>query len=281
MRSITRLAFVLALSASVVAAPAQAAEPDANIQIIGGRYAEPGEFPWMVRLSMGCGGVMLTDEVVLTAAHCFPGAPKGGSRHTSTTVLYGLIDLLDPQPVRRPTTYLYINPYYSKANAGDWALLKLHSPIAGAATVPIATTKAYDTGTFTIAGWGATVGGSQAPSRYLRKAEVPFISDADCAATGGIYASLVPEREICAGYDRGGPGPCYGDSGGPLLRRDGHGMWIHVGIFSRGEVCGKPAVYTELSTYGSLITRLAAELDGDTRTTRDLTTRSGPMLATG
>jgi secreted trypsin-like serine protease len=38
--------------------------------VVGGQPAADGEFPWMVHLSMGCGGSLLTNQVVLTAAHC-------------------------------------------------------------------------------------------------------------------------------------------------------------------------------------------------------------------
>ncbi|WP_308425940.1 trypsin-like serine protease [Actinokineospora fastidiosa] len=304
MRKTSRMALALTTSAAAAlvatAGPALAAPPpdsgEAGIQVVGGTRAAEGEFPWMVRLSMGCGGAMITDQVVLTAAHCFRYSPPGGSDHTSTTVTYGVVDLQDSRAVERRASYLYINPDYSDANAGDWALLKLSSPIAGAATLPITTTKAYDTGTFTIAGWGDTREGSQTGSRYLLKAEVPFVSDSKCAAAGGIYDGLVPEREICAGYDQGGIDTCQGDSGGPMFRRDGAGNWIQVGIVSWGLGCarpGKPGVYTEVSTFAAEISRKAAELDGepqpggkefantDNVAIRDLTTVSSSVAVSG
>src|SRR5436309_12457030 len=105
----------------------------------------------------------------------------------------------------------------------------------------IASNPNYDNGngTFTIVGWGADrEGGAQ--QRYLLKAQVPFVDDKKCAAAGGSYSDLIPDAEICAGYDQGGTDTCQGDSGGPMFRRDAEGVWLQVGIVSWGEGCARP-----------------------------------------
>src|SRR4051812_6027094 len=61
--------------------------------IVGGTTTSQGEFPWMVRLGPeGCGGVLYTPTLVLTAAHCVPGS----GNYTSVTVTQGSVDLEDP-----------------------------------------------------------------------------------------------------------------------------------------------------------------------------------------
>merc|ERR1712088_515726 len=42
-------------------------------RISGGSYASPNQYPWMVRLQMGCGGSLISDRHVLTAYHCVDG----------------------------------------------------------------------------------------------------------------------------------------------------------------------------------------------------------------
>ncbi|MBY8854276.1 peptidase S1, partial [Saccharothrix sp. MB29] len=78
--------------------------------------------------------------------------------------------------ITRTSTYVHRSPTYNTSTGGDWAIIKLAGPISGASLLPIATTNAYNTGVFTVAGWGATSeGGGQ--SRYLLKANVDYVDD--------------------------------------------------------------------------------------------------------
>src|SRR3954453_17006925 len=206
------VALVGATAALALATPAVAAPPP-SANVVGGTRAAQGEFPFMVRLSMGCGGALYTKQIVLTAAHC---VSRTGS-NTSITATVGVVDLNSSSAQKIRSTYVYRSPTYNTSTGGDWALIKLASPVSGLSTLPIATTSAYNSGTFTVAGWGAaTEGGSQ--QRYLLKATAPFVDDATCAAQGGSYPDLIPSAEICAGnLASGGVDTCQGDSGGPMF----------------------------------------------------------------
>jgi secreted trypsin-like serine protease len=250
-------AAVLAVVTPAASATESAVPPSTNV--VGGTRAAQGEFPWMVRLSMGCGGALYTKQIVLTAAHC---VSRTGANTTITATL-GNVDLQSTSTTKVKSTYVYRSPTYPTSTGGDWALIKLASPVTTIPTLPIATTTAFNTGTFDIAGWGgATEGGAQ--QRYLLKAKVPFVSDSACRGAGGSYADLISSAEICAGVmATGGVDTCQGDSGGPMFRRDASNAWIQVGIVSWGEGCarpGKPGVYTEVSTFASKIAAAAATL---------------------
>jgi secreted trypsin-like serine protease len=256
LRKFTGLRRLLAAGAVTLAAvslqplSAQAAPQP----VVGGTRAAQGEFPFMVRLSMGCGGALYAKDVVLTAAHCV----NGSGSNTSITATAGVVDLQSSGATKVRSTKVLQAPGYN-GKGKDWALIKLARPIE-LPTLKIATTTAYNNGTFTVAGWGAArEGGSQ--QRYLLKAAVPFVDDATCRQAYG--SDLVPGDEICAGFPQGGVDTCQGDSGGPMFRKDDTGAYLQVGIVSWGEGCaraGYPGVYSEVSTFAADIARAAAGL---------------------
>ena len=259
-RLLTALKRCAALGAAALAIaslqPVSAAQA-APSPVVGGTRAAQGEFPFMVRLSMGCGGALYTQQIVLTAAHCVGSTGP----NTGITATAGVVDLQNSSGrVQVRSTKVLRAPGYN-GTGKDWALIKLARPI-NLPTLKIATTAQYNTGDFTVAGWGANrEGGSQ--QRYLLKATVPFVSDAACKAYGGLYSGLVASEEICAGFDAGGVDTCQGDSGGPMFRKDNAGGWIQVGIVSWGEGCARPeapGVYTEVSTFASAIASAASTL---------------------
>ncbi|MEV0397464.1 trypsin-like serine protease [Polymorphospora rubra] len=252
-------AATMIVSGGALAGPANAAPSETPTPlVVGGTLAAPGEFPWMVRLSMGCGGAMYTQSLVLTAAHCV-----GATGPTSSiTATWGVVDLQDPARTTRTSNYVYRAPGYN-GDGKDWALVRLSSPI-NSPLLKIATDTSLHAGSFTVAGWGATTqGGGQ--SRYLRKAAVPYIDDGTCEAQGGLYAGLIPNEEICAGFLSGGIDTCQGDSGGPMFTRNAANEWVQVGITSWGDGCAQPnapGVYAEVQHFAADILAAAVSLGG-------------------
>ncbi|MEU3053211.1 MULTISPECIES: S1 family peptidase [Streptomyces] len=243
---------IAAVALATVSLQPAAAAPQ---PIVGGERAEQGEFPFMVRLSMGCGGALYAQDIVLTAAHCV----DGSGNDTSITVTGGVADLQSPDAVEVQSTKVLQAPGYN-GTGKDWALIKLAQPI-DQPTLKIATDDTYDEGTFTVAGWGADrEGGSQ--QRHLLKADVPFVSDADCSSAYG--GDLVADEEICAGLlGTGGVDSCQGDSGGPMFRKDDSDEWVQVGIVSWGQGCARPdypGVYAQVSHFAGDIASAADSL---------------------
>nr|WP_098241896.1 serine protease [Streptomyces formicae] len=261
LRGVKRAATLGAIALATVSLQPIAAQaaphpgPTPGERVVGGTPAEQGEFPFMVRLSMGCGGALYAKDVVLTAAHCV----DGSGDNTSITATGGVVDLESPDAISVKSTKVLQAPGYD-GKGKDWALIKLEKPI-DQPTLKIAKDDKLNEGDFTIAGWGADKeGGDQ--QRYLLKATVPFVSDADCEAAYG--ADLTPGEELCAGkLAEGGTDTCQGDSGGPMFRKDEAGEYIQVGIVSWGNGCARPkfpGVYTEVSTFAADIEKAASGL---------------------
>jgi secreted trypsin-like serine protease len=256
----------LAAIAAALGTAHAASSPDGDqTRIVGGVRAQQGEFPWMVRLSMGCGGALFTTQIVLTAAHCVE--DRGTGPDTSITATAGVVDLQSGERIQVRSTFIHVADdlifeetptRFSLVN--DWALIKLARPI-DLPTLPIATDTSLNRGRFQVMGWGAsTEDGAQ--KRFLRKASVPSVTDTTCrtnyTAAGFTY---VDRAMLCAGFLSQRIDSCQGDSGGPLVNRAANGEFVQVGIVSFGFGCARedfPGVYTQVSTFAADI-RAAAE----------------------
>lgn len=249
----------MAVAVPVAASPVPPPPPAA--EIVGGELAEPGQFPWVVRLSVGCAGALTAPRVVLTAAHC---VDRTGF-HSGITVIAGSVDQHSPDAIRVKSRYVVRASGFRDATLGDdWALIQLAEEL-DLPLLPRAVDGSYDRGLFTIMGWGSTRDGSATQQRYLRTVEVPYVSDRKCdRAYREAGYSLVYSEMICAGdTKRGGVDACQGDSGGPMVRRDAAGEWVQVGIVSWGLGCARrdyPGVYTQVSRFAEVIERKAREL---------------------
>ncbi|MFC0528065.1 S1 family peptidase [Phytohabitans kaempferiae] len=250
----------IAVTGPVTAAPVPSPPP--RDEIVGGRLAEPGEFPWVVRLSMGCAGALTAPRVVLTAAHC---VDRTGF-DSGITIIAGTADQHSPDAIRVKSRYVLRAPGFRDATRGDdWALIQLAQEL-DLPLLPRAADRSYDKGTFTVMGWGSTRDGSATQQRYLRTVDVPFVSDRICGQTyRDAGFPFVSSDMICAGDTRrGGVDACQGDSGGPLVRRDAAGAWVQVGIVSWGRGCARrdyPGVYTQISRYAEVLDSRTGELD--------------------
>jgi secreted trypsin-like serine protease len=265
MRRLSVLIGLIAVLGCVVVGPS-----DAVPGVVGGTRAAQGEFPWMVRLSLGCGGSLITNQIVLTAAHCITGGTGEISSITATT---GVVDLADVAATKVRSSFVYKSPDYVNYDKGeDWALIKLAQPVPlpERPTLGLPTSKEQDKGPFTIMGWGADrEGGYQ--QRWLLKAAVPAVDDQTCGpAYRDSGANFVDDAMLCAGlFGTGGVDTCQGDSGGPMVAQAAPDAFVQVGIVSWGHGCAQaqyPGVYTEVSTYADKIHKAVQELTSQPQT---------------
>lgn len=197
-----------------------ATEETAGGKIIGGEIADQGEWPWQVALvaanmpvstdTQFCGGSMVLDQWVLTAAHCVRWMDEQGAGFDvlpqEISVLAGT-NALDGSGDKVPVEQIFVHPSYSVDQLDyDIALIKL----ARAPNVPYQTIEVPDAEfgsilkqpgiTTIVTGWGLQNGGR--PSPQLQEVQIQMLDSEQCntammearaeeAVTGFTYAAQV------------------------------------------------------------------------------------------
>jgi secreted trypsin-like serine protease len=253
--------FLVGAIAAVLGAgalPASAgSEPRPILEVVGGKPAPEGRFPWAVRLSMGCGGALVAPRVVLTAGHCVDGTGE----NRSIKVIAGSVDLRSPKAVTaHSVTVVRSAGFRDETRGQDWAVIQLDRTL-DLPTLPL-TKDQNDRGEFVVMGWGQTREDSLKQERKLHYATVRTVPDDRCAAEyAKAHVKLVAEQSICAA--RHGVDTCQGDSGGPMVSKDRKGEWVQIGIVSWGLGCAReayPGVYTQLSAFRDEIRKAVRDL---------------------
>ncbi|XP_055070249.2 chymotrypsin-like protease CTRL-1 [Misgurnus anguillicaudatus] len=231
-----------------------------NTRIVGGVTAPEGSWPWQVSLQSSvygghfCGGSLINNEWVVTAAHCLIGL----STSTMTVYLGRQTQTgTNSHEVSRTVRSSIIHSSYNRnTNDNDIALVRLSSTVTFTDYIKPVCLAAQDS-VFAagimgwITGWGDT-GVSSTPAN-LQEAAIPVVDNSQCNTLLGDGS--VTGNMICAGLLAGGKDTCQGDSGGPMVSQQ-CSKWVLSGITSWGEGCAepnKPGVYTRVSKYQSWI----------------------------
>ncbi|KYM93148.1 PREDICTED: chymotrypsin-2-like isoform X2 [Atta cephalotes] len=212
-------------------------------KIVGGKLADEGQFPYQASLRLNnqhfCGGSVISERYILTAAHCCSGLDN-----TVITVVLGT-NTLDKGGDQYFSIKKWIHPYYNSVFIWhDIALIKVNKDIVfGDKVKPIALpTKNFDKSDYPVilSGWGTTSYPGKTPND-LQYIQLRVINQKQCAAS----SFRITKNNICT-LNKWGEGACHGDSGGPLVAGN-----EQIGVVSWGIPCAKnqPDVYTRVYAY--------------------------------
>jgi len=205
-------------------------------RIYGGVPVKPQEFPWQISIGgpnyHSCGGTIISDQWLLTAAHC----PE------SSTIDLGDTDFRnkDGKELQVEVDKWIIHPLNqgNHLRQYDVTLIKLKNKLdfEGAQNylAPVCLATEEDDANFlgkhiTATGWGMNEK-IEMPD-ILQKVELPLLTFETCEEILGKANVALTNRTICAGGE-GIKTICFGDSGGPLQGRREDGSWAQLGISS-------------------------------------------------
>ncbi|KAI9531621.1 hypothetical protein NQZ68_039327 [Dissostichus eleginoides] len=260
-------------------------------RIVGGDDAEVASAPWQVMLykrspqELLCGASLISDQWILTAAHCIL-YPPWNKNFTASDILVRLGKHNRAQFERGiekivAIDEIIVHPKYNwKVNLNrDIALLHLRRPVVFTDQIhPIClpskkVAKTLMTSGFKgrVTGWGNLKETWNPSARnlptVLQQIHLPIVDPDICRASTNVKTT---DNMFCAGFkpdDAVRGDACEGDSGGPfVMKYPADNRWYQMGIVSWGEGCdrdGKYGFYTHLFRMGRWMRKAIESTDDE------------------
>ncbi|XP_031633012.1 chymotrypsin-2-like [Contarinia nasturtii] len=242
-------------------------------RIVGGEDAVEGQFPYQISLRTKsskqhfCGGSIITDRFMLTAAHCTQGqlsdpkivyAVAGSYRRLKGGVTIALDKIT---PSKKYNTHKYFNDISLLRAAEKIVFTNLIQPIALPTQNIVGDTEVL------LSGWGRTEYPiSNGLPDILQFITPTTLTVGDCKERfkGHGAVHLIDDSILCT-INPADIGACHGDSGGPLVDATNPENKTLIGIVSWGIPCAKgyPDAFTRVYTKLDWIQENIAEQSKD------------------
>ncbi|EEC13743.1 serine protease, putative [Ixodes scapularis] len=164
-------------------------------RVYNGRDAQPGEFPWMVKILMPtgyCGGAIITKTHVLTAAHCFDGYLAGPieviagllcpKKHTVTHIQRHELYVIGPQDTTYDLAILKVAPEFEFTKE----VYPVKIPVEGMEV----------SGTVAVSGFGTTHA-EPGPVKSLQTTILTVVPSDRCGYPPNIICTEVDQTAVC------------------------------------------------------------------------------------
>ncbi|KAJ7399890.1 Transmembrane protease serine 6 [Pitangus sulphuratus] len=183
-------------------------------RIVVGLNSVEGEWPWQASLQVRgrhiCGGTLIADRWVVSAAHCFQDERLASPSIWTVYLGKYFQNATSHTEVSFKVIRLFLHPYYEEdSHDYDVALLQLDHPVIISPLIqPIclpAPSHFFGPGLHCwITGWGALKEGGHI-SNVLQKVDVELIQQNICSEA---YHYMISPRMLCAGYYKGKKDAC-------------------------------------------------------------------------
>ncbi|XP_015268234.1 PREDICTED: ovochymase-2, partial [Gekko japonicus] len=230
-------------------------------RITGGEEAVPYSWPWQASMQISgeniCGGTVLTNMWVVSAAHCFTYRTQ---YRDLWRVVVGVHDIKaqEPNSQKRSVKKYIIHPDFNSTTMdSDIALVQLTEPLelnhVRPVCLPEKDEKVEPSRVCIITGWGIH-NEDKEKSRKLQQLEVPILDSEECHKYYMNHSGGVTKQMFCAGFPaERDKDACTVSSPGPLVcpSEDSSYYTLH-GIISWGSGCGRkdyPGVYTNVASF--------------------------------
>ncbi|SPP85086.1 serine protease 3-like [Drosophila guanche] len=232
-------------------------ESNQLLRIVNGEQAKQEQFPYLVGLNIAskipfqdswCGGSIISDEWILTAAHCIK------LLQGKITVSYGSENKNNAKLLTVEEKYIYRHPKFRKIFHNNFRhdIALIHTPKMKfndkIQSIPLPSPlngkRWTKPGTSVIAaGWGSAVLNGNVVDR-LNWVKLEILDVSKCEREYGNV-----EGKLCVSTDKK-KSVCSGDSGGPLVPEDENKLiGITSFVSSTGCDSGKPVAFTNVIDY--------------------------------